>query len=455
MPKVYLKTYGCQMNERDSEQVSRMLLARGYEMTGDAAGADVVLLNTCSVRDLAEQKALGKMGLLGRLRANKPEMVFGFLGCMAQSRGEELVRDIGHVDLVVGTQKFHKVADYVDELVQRKVAMRERLMDDARFSIVDVEEEAGSQETIREHVLREKQATAFVSIMQGCNMHCTFCIVPSTRGAERSRQIGEIVGEVRTLVERGVKEVTLLGQIVNLFGRHEFEARDGKSPFVQLLEAVHEVEGLRRLRFTSPHPIGFKQDLVEAFARLPKLMPHVHLPMQSGSDRMLKAMHRAYTAEKYFALTEKLRAARTDIALTTDVIVGFPGETEADHAATCAMLERVGFDNAFVFRYSKRRDTPAAELGEQLPESVKESRNQDVLRVIDRWAKEKGEALVGQRVEILCEGLSKTNVGRLMGRSPGNKIVIFEGGERHVGEVFEVQIERSSGFSLYGNPAVL
>lgn len=455
MPKVYLKTYGCQMNERDSEQVSRMLIARGYEMTPDAAGADVVLLNTCSVRDLAEQKALGKMGLLGRLRANKPEMVFGFLGCMAQSRGDELVQDIGHVDLVVGTQKFHKVADYVDELVQRKIAMRERLMDDARFSIVDVEEEAGSQETIREHVLREKQATAFVSIMQGCNMHCTFCIVPSTRGAERSRRIEEIVAEVRTLVERGVKEVTLLGQIVNLFGRHEFAARDGKSPFVQLLDAVHEVEGLRRLRFTSPHPIGFKEDLVQAFARLPKLMPHVHLPMQSGSDRMLKAMHRAYTAEKYFALTEKLRAARPDIALTTDVIVGFPGETAEDHAATCAMLERVGFDNAFVFRYSKRRDTPAAELGEQLPESLKESRNQEVLRIIDRWAITKGEALVGQRVEILCEGLSKTNEERLMGRSPGNKIVIFEGGERHIGEVFDVQIERSSGFSLYGNPAVL
>lgn len=455
MPKVYLKTYGCQMNERDSEQVSRMLIARGYEMTPEAAGADVVLLNTCSVRDLAEQKALGKMGLLGRLRANKPEMVFGFLGCMAQSRGEELVRDIGHVDLVVGTQKFHKVADYVDELVQRKIAMRERLMDDARFSIVDVDEEAGSQETIREHVLKAKQATAFVSIMQGCNMHCTFCIVPSTRGAERSRRIEEIVEEVRTLVARGVKEVTLLGQIVNLFGRHEFETRDGKSPFVQLLEAVHEVEGLRRLRFTSPHPIGFKQDLIDAFARLPKLMPHVHLPMQSGSDRMLKAMHRAYTAEKYFALTEKLRVARPDIALTTDVIVGFPGETDEDHAATCALLERIGFDNAFVFRYSKRRDTPAAELGEQLPESVKESRNQDVLQIIDRWAIAKGEALVGQRVEILCEGVSKTNEERLMGRTGGNKIVIFEGGERHIGEVFDVEIEHSSGFSLYANPAVL
>jgi tRNA-2-methylthio-N6-dimethylallyladenosine synthase len=455
MPKVFLKTYGCQMNERDSEQVSRMLIARGYEMTVDEKGADVVLLNTCSVRDLAEQKALGKMGLLGRLRADKPEMVFGFLGCMAQSRGAELVQGIGHVDLVVGTQKFHKVADYVDELVRRKTVLRERLMDDERFSIVDVEDEAGSQETIREHVLAEKQATAFVSIMQGCNMHCTFCIVPSTRGAERSRRIDEIVAEVRELVARGVKEVTLLGQIVNLFGRHEFEKRDGKSPFVQLLEAVHDVEGLRRLRFTSPHPIGFKEDLVHAFARLPKLMPHVHFPMQSGSDRILKAMHRAYTAEKYFELTEKLRAARSDIALTTDIIVGFPNETDDDYAATRAMVERVGFDNAFIFRYSKRRDTPAAEMAAQVPESVKEERNQDLLRVVDKLAKQKGEALVGQRVEILCEGPSKTNAARLMGRSPGNKIVIIEGSPRHVGEIFDVQISRSTGFSLYGDPAVL
>src|SRR3954471_2076421 len=284
MPKVFLKTYGCQMNERDSKQVARMLVERGYEMTPRETEADVVLLNTCSVRDMAEQKAIGKMGLLGRLRANKPEMVFGFLGCMAQSRGAELVRDAEHVDLVVGTQKFHKVAEYVDRLVQRKTALREQLMDDGRFSIVDVEEEAGSQETIREHVLKERQATAFVSIMQGCNMHCTFCIVPSTRGSERSRHIGEIVDEVRGLVARGVREVTLLGQIVNLYGRHEFEKRAGKSPFVQLLEAVHAVEGLRRLRFTSPHPIGFREDLISAFAELPNLMPHVHLPLQSGSD---------------------------------------------------------------------------------------------------------------------------------------------------------------------------
>ena len=474
MPKVFLKTYGCQMNERDSEQVARMLVARGHEMTPSEKEADVVLLNTCSVRDLAEQKALGKMGLLGRLRQNKPEMIFGFLGCMAQSRGEELVRDIGHVDLVVGTQKFHKVADYVEELLERKRAMRERLMDDARFSIVDVAEEAGSQETIREHVLKAKQATAFVSIMQGCNMHCTFCIVPSTRGAERSRGIAEIVREVEELVARGVKEVTLLGQIVNLFGRHEMpwlaspspssspsfsgekeKEKKGKSPFVQLLEAVHAVAGLRRLRFTSPHPIGFREDLVNAFAALPKLMPHVHLPMQSGSDRILKAMHRGYTAEKYFALTEKLRAARPDIAITTDVIVGFPGETDTDFAATRELVERVGFDNAFVFRYSQRRDTPAAEMGGQLSEAVKEARNQEILRVVDASAIAKGEELVGKTVEILCEGRSKTNEERLMGRSPGNKIVIFEGGERHIGEVFDVRIEHSSGFSLYADPAVL
>ena len=455
MPKVFFKTYGCQMNERDSEQVARDLVGRGYELTAEEKAADVVLINTCSVRDLAEQKALGKMGLLGRLRANKPEMVFGFLGCMAQSRGGELVRDIAHVDLVVGTQKFHKVADYVEQLVQRKIAMRERLMDDARFSIVDIAEEAGSQGTIREHVLKDRQVTAFVSIMQGCNMHCTFCIVPSTRGSERSRTIADIVQEVEGLVARGVREVTLLGQIVNLYGRHEFPRVGDKSPFVQLLEAVHAVEGLQRLRFTSPHPIGFRADLVGCYARLPKLMAHVHLPVQSGSDRILKAMHRTYTAEKYLRLVESLRAARPDIAITTDVIVGFPGETNSDFEASCELYRRVGFDNAFVFKYSTRRDTPAALMDAQVPEEIRDERNRVLLALVDEFAVKKSEVLVGKRVEILCEGPSKTNPTTLSGRTPGNKIVIFEGGERHIGEVFDVQIEWTSGFSLYGNPAVL
>jgi tRNA-2-methylthio-N6-dimethylallyladenosine synthase len=455
MPSVYIKTYGCQMNERDSEQVTRDLLARGYALAPDENSADVVLLNTCSVRDMAEQKALGKMGMLSRLRQGKPEMVFGFLGCMAQSRGAELVRDLGHVDLVVGTQKFHKVADYVDQLVLHRQETRERLMDDQRLSIVDIEDEPGSQETIREHVLEKDQATAFVSIMQGCNMRCTFCIVPSTRGAERSRAIPEIVSEVRSLVENGVKEVTLLGQIVNLYGRHEFEKRSGLSPFVQLLEAVHAVEGLERLRFTSPHPIGFREDLIAAFGRLPKLMPHVHLPMQSGSDRILKRMHRGYTTEKYLALTEALRRTRPDIALTSDIIVGFPGESDEDYALTRAMVERVQFDNAFIFRYSPRKDTPAATMEEQLPESLKEARNQDLLAVLNAIVRERNNRLVGSKVSILCEGVSKTNADRLSGRTPQNKPVVFEGSARHVGQIFDVHITRSTGFTLYGDPAIL
>ncbi|MGB8356808.1 MAG: tRNA (N6-isopentenyl adenosine(37)-C2)-methylthiotransferase MiaB [Chthoniobacteraceae bacterium] len=452
MPKVFIKTYGCQMNERDSEQVAQMLVARGYELTPQEAEADVILLNTCSVRDMAEQKAIGKMGMLGNLRKKKPELVFGFLGCMAQSRGADLVRDVAHVDLVVGTQKFHRVADYVDEIFQKK---REARMDDARFSIVDVEEEADSQETIREHVLEERQATAFVSIMQGCNMHCTFCIVPYTRGAERSRRIEEIVSEVRGLTERGIKEVTLLGQIVNLYGRHEFPKADDKSPFVQLLEAVHNIDGLERLRFTSPHPIGYKDDLIEAFTYLPKLMEHVHLPLQSGSDRILKAMHRTYTAEKYLGLVEKIRTARPDIAITTDVIVGFPGETEEDYLATRNLVKQVDFDNAFIFRYSKRKDTPAAELPGQLEEAVKEARNQDLLTVVNEAARRKCDELVGKNVEILCEGESRTNPNRLSGRTRTNKIVVFEGGERHVGQIFDLRIVHSTGFTLYGDPAIL
>jgi tRNA-2-methylthio-N6-dimethylallyladenosine synthase len=463
MPKFFIKTYGCQMNERDSEQVAHSLVTRGYERVGHESEADVVLLNTCSVRDMADQKALGKMGMLGRLAKERPHMVFGFLGCMAQARGSELLKGLPHVDLVVGTQKFHRVADYVDELVTRKTedaqCSMENRMDDLRFSIVDVAEEAGSQSTIREHQVTPCQATAFVSIMQGCNMHCTFCIVPQTRGAERSRSIADIVSEVRDLVSRGIKEVTLLGQIVNLYGRHEFPKVDGNSPFVQLLEAVHEVEGLERLRFTSPHPIGFREDLIDAISRLPKLAEHVHLPLQSGSNKILKAMHRAYTAEKYLDLVEHIRRARNGVAITTDIIVGFPGESDEDYLQTRDLAKEIQFDNAFVFRYSSRRDTPAAEMTDQIDEQVKEQRNQDLLEVVNESNRRILERLVGSQVEVLCEGPSKTNRARLMGRTRTNKIVVFppspeRPGESDelVGQLVNVRIERANGFSLYGIP---
>jgi tRNA-2-methylthio-N6-dimethylallyladenosine synthase len=476
MPKFFIKTYGCQMNERDSEQVAHSLVARGYERVEHEAEADVVLLNTCSVRDMADQKALGKMAMLGRLAKDRPHVVFGFLGCMAQARGDELLKGLPHVDLVLGTQKFHRVADYVEELVARKAArprhgeqavvapyqLSNRAMDDLRFSIVDVAEEAGSQSTIREQQLAPRQATAFVSIMQGCNMHCTFCIVPQTRGIERSRSISDIVSEVRDLVSRGVKEITLLGQIVNLYGRHEFPKIDNKSPFVQLLEAVHEVEGLERLRFTSPHPIGFRDDLVRAMSSLPKLAEHVHLPLQSGSNKMLKAMHRVYTAEKYVDLVRRLRQARDGMAITTDIIVGFPGETEDDYKQTRDLVEEIQFDNAFVFRYSPRRDTPAAGIPDQINEHTKGERNHDLLQVVNELNRRSLERLVGRDVEVLCEGPSKTNPARLMGRTRTNKIVVFppsprlprisEADDELVGELVDIRIERANGFSLYGRP---
>lgn len=452
MRSVFIKTYGCQMNERDSGQVAKMLADRGYRLTSEETDADVILLNTCSVRDMAEQKAIGKMGMLRKLRESRPHLVFGYLGCMAQSRGAELVESSDQVDLVVGTQKFHRVADYVDDLLRRKLEAR---IDDGRHSIVDVEDEDGSQNTIREQPVREGQVTAFVSIMQGCNMHCTFCIVPSTRGAERSRAIGEIVDEVRGLAERGVKEVTLLGQIVNLYGRHEFEKKNGLSPFVQLLEAVHDVPGIERVRFTSPHPIGYKQDLIEALGRLPRLMEHVHLPLQSGSNAILKRMHRAYTRERFLDLVGSLRAARPGIAITTDIIVGFPGETDADFEATRSLVAEARFDNAFVFRYSPRRDTPAATMEGQLPERVKEERNQALLEVVNAIVAEKLQECVGQEMEILCEGRSRYNAERFSGRTRTNKIVVFEGAPRHVGRVMKVRITRSTASTLYGDAAIL
>ncbi len=454
MHYVHIRTYGCQMNERDSDQVARLFLERGgYAMTKDETEADVILINTCSVRDQAEQKAIGKMGMMGKLRLEKPHVVYGFMGCMAQSRGPELLEKIPHLDLVAGTQKYHRVVDYVDTILKRRL---ERQMDEERFSIVDVAAEEGSQNTIRDQEVAVRQATAFVSIMQGCNMKCTFCIVPYTRGAERARPIPEIVAEARRLVAEGVKEITLLGQIVNRYAIKEFPTIGGKSPFVQLLEQLHEIEGLERLRFTSPHPIGYRDDLIEAFRYLPKLCSHIHLPLQSGSARILKAMHRPYSPERFLEICAKMRAVRPDLAITTDIIVGFPGETEEDYLATKEIVRAVDFDNAFIFRYSKRRGTPAAEMPDelQLPERVKEERNQDLLTLVNALAKAKYARLVGHEVEVLCEGYSKTTTERLTGRTSQNKIVVFTGPhDRLANQMLRIKVAEHHGFTLYGEVA--
>lgn len=445
------------MNERDSEQVARMFVEGGYTVTPSEFDADAILVNTCSVRDQAEQKALGKMGLMGKHREKKPHVVYGYMGCMAQSRGDELFKSTPHLDVVVGTQKYHKVFQYVDDILKKRM---EKRMDNPALSlsgesVCDIDEEKGSQNTIRDHVAQENQTTAFVSIMQGCNMRCSFCIVPDTRGKERGRPIADIVEECQGLVDKGVKEVTLLGQIVNLYGRTEFPKVDGKSPFVQLLEAVHEIEGLERIRFISPHPIGYRADLVAAFTYLPKLCSHIHFPMQSGSDAILKKMRRPYKHEKFVEICKNMKAARPDIAITTDIIVGFPGETEQDFQDTVDTVKELEFDNAFVFRYSKRRNTPAADMEGQLPERVKEERNQILLKVVNELAIRKNESFVGTRQQVLCTGPSKTNKERLMGRTQQNKIVIFDGDEqRMTGQLFDVLIEEATGYSLYGTPVL-
>ena len=437
------------MNERDSEQVARSLLDRGYQRASSEKEADVILLNTCSVRDLAEQKALRKMMNLRALRKKNPEVVLGFLGCMAQRKGESLEKEMKGLDLVVGTQKFHRVADLVD---QARVARREGK---PRF-LADVGEEEGSERTIRDHTLTPKQVTAFVSVMQGCDMHCSFCIVPTTRGKERSRPILEIVEEVKSLVSQGVKEVTLLGQIVNMYGRREIATVSGKTPFVQLLEALENVQGLERLRFTSPHPRGMKPDLIGCYGRLKKLCEHLHLPVQSGSDRMLKVMGRGYTADQYRRIIEQVRERTPGLGLTTDVIVGYPGETEEDYQATYKLLEEVEFDNAFIFRYSPREGTRAAkEKANEVPEKVKEERNQDLLRLLTRQAKARAKGRIGSLVEILVEGPSKTNPDRLTGRTRQNWPVVFEGGSRHQAQLLTVRITESTGFTDYADPSIL
>lgn len=440
------------MNERDSEAVAAQLVAKGYAMAPGEEGADVVLLNTCSVRDAAEQKALNKMEtLIGQSRKRNPDAVLGFMGCMAQSRGQELIDQLPDVDLVLGTQKFHRTGEYLDDLLGGKRGKRNK--------VVDTAEETGSEAAIREHILNgsgeDKAVTAFVSIMQGCNQFCTFCIVPYTRGRERCRSIEDIVAECRELVTGGVREITLLGQIVNSYGKREIGVRDGKSAFVQLIEAVHEINGLDRIRFTSPHPKGYGDDLVETYARLPKLVENAHLPVQSGSNRMLKLMHRGYTRERFVELIGKLRAADPAMGIGTDIIVGFPGETEDDFEETLSLCREVEFDNAFLFKYSQRRDTPAAAMPDQLPESLIEERHAQLLEAVDAIRERKLQNYIGRRMEILVEGPSRRNAARLEGRTRCNKIVVFEGGERFIGQVMDVQITNATKTTLYGDPAIL
>src|SRR4051812_22130867 len=458
MNRVHIKTYGCQMNERDSEAVAAMLRARGYRIVAEESDCDILLMNTCSVRDAAEQKAIAKASNLQARKKKQPDFILGILGCMAQNRGAALLDQLPDVDLIIGTQKFHQVPGYLDNLRAARDAGTP-----IGASIVDIAEEVGSQNTIRDHFTPEApngtasgepsevapQITAFVSIQQGCNMDCAFCIVPKTRGDERSRPMEDIIAECRLLAERGVKEITLLGQIVTSYGRRDYVHTGGISPFVQLLEKVHAIDGIERIRFTSPHPRGFKDDLVAAYGRLPKLCGYVHLPMQSGSNRILRAMNRPYTRERYAEIVAALRAAQPEMYFSTDVIVGFPGETDEDFEQTRQLFEACNYDMAYIFKYSIRSGTPAATLGDQVPEEIKEQRNQILLDLLRANSERRNAALLGTVEEVLVEGPDKTGA-RFTGRTRGNRVCVFDADPRLVGQLVPLRIERASVSTLYG-----
>jgi len=448
MNRVFIKTYGCQMNERDSEAVAAMLRGRGYRIVGNEDDCDILLLNTCSVRDAAEQKAIGKAGFISSKKRKNPDFVLGILGCMAQNRGASLLDQLPDVDLIVGTQKFHRVPDYLDNLLAARAAGVP-----IAETLVDIAEEPGSQNTIRDHWepddWDQPQINAFVSIQQGCNMDCAFCIVPKTRGDERSRPMDDIVLECRNLVSRGVREITLLGQIVTSYGRRDYAHTGGISPFVQLLERINAIEGLSRIRFTSPHPRGFKDDLIAAFGRLPKLCEYVHLPLQSGSDRILKAMNRPYTRDRYFEIVSALRAVRPEMYFSTDVIVGFPGETAEDFEQTRELFARANYDMAYVFKYSVRSGTPAAELPDHVPDDVKEERNQTLLKLLQDNSVRRNQLLLGTTEEVLVEGRDKTGQ-KLTGRTRGNRVTIFDGTPDLIGQLVPLRITRASVSTLYG-----
>ena len=433
------------MNERDSQAVAALLRNKGYSIVEEEATADVILLNTCSVREQAEQKAIGKAGYITAKKRKKPNLILGIMGCMAQNKGDSLVDTLPDLDLVIGTQKFHRVPDHLDHMIASMNGLGPK-----PETIIDIEEEAGSQNTIKSHMDDGQKISAFVSIMQGCNMKCSYCIVPKTRGAERARPMNEIVDEIQGLADKGTKEVTLLGQIVNQYAVREFPFVDKKSPFVQLLEKVNAIEGIERIRFTSPHPVGFKDDLIECYQRLPKLCEYLHFPMQSGSNEILKAMRRPYSIEKFRQIIEKLREIRPDIYISTDIIVGFPGETDEDFEATRSAFEAIGFDMAYVFKYSVRPGTTAEPAGDPISKETKEARNQILLDILSRSSLARNQSLVGTTQEVLLEGKAKRGENMFIGRTRGYRKVIVSASERLIGELVDVHITDATVSSLSG-----
>ncbi len=442
--RICIITYGCQMNERDSERLAALLRRQGYQPTSQESAADVVIVNTCSIREKAEQKALGKLRLLIDSKAARPERIIGAVGCMAQRLGLDILRQVQGLDFAVGTHRLSHLPSLLD------------LVRNRRCQVVDVQEISDSED---QSCHEPGRVTAFINILFGCNRRCTYCIVPRVRGAEWSRSAQEIIAEARELVSDGVKEITLLGQSIMSYGRSNpvwaddyRSARGFIEPLPRLFEALQEIPGLQRIRFTSGHPSGCTPELVRAMLELPAMCEHLHLPLQSGSDRILQRMNRGYTLADYRQAVQRLRASLPDIAITTDIIVGFPSETMDDFAMTRAALAEIGFDNAFIFKYSSRPGVPASFRLDDVSAEEKLQRNHILLTEQNSYCLTLNQRCLGQRLEVLLEGPSRRNPERWMGRTRTNKIVLLDAEpDLHAGDLISVMIKQAKMQTLYGS----
>ena len=437
--KIHIKTYGCQMNERDSEAVGALLVKAGHTLVDDENDADVLLFNTCSVRDAAERKAKGKIGYMKKLKLRRPGLILGVMGCMAQRLGDRLLAELPHLDFVLGTGQTHRVPEIV-----AKIAAERRQVAETAVAPEEID-------LLGEH--GKNTWSAQIAIMRGCNRFCSYCIVPYVRGREVSRSMESILGEAKDLAASGVKEILLLGQNVAAYGL-KGDVRPpapNHSPFAELLEALNEIPGLERIRYTSPYVSYFNERLISALKNCRKVCHNIHLPLQSGSDRILKAMNRQYTAESYRAKVAELRAAIPDLTFSTDVIVGFPGEEESDFELTRALMNEVGFEQAFIFKYSPRPGAKSAALADTVSEEEKLRRNNILLDDLQNRIGPKLAALVGSTQEVLCEGVSARNAARWTGRTGTNFVVHFEpDASVRVGDLRQVRITRAGSVSLFG-----
>lgn len=432
MKKVFLGVYGCQMNISDGERMAGQLRGMGYERTDEMEEADLILLNTCCVRETAEDKIYGKIGEIKHIKERKPGLIFGITGCMAQKEGEKLIHRAPYIDFVLGTNKVQELAGVVAE------AMAERgHVVDVSFSETELPEGMP--------VARSGTLCAWVPVMYGCNNFCTYCIVPYVRGRERSRMPEDVVKEVREAAARGYREVTLLGQNVNSYGKDH-----GRGDFADLLKMVDEVPGIRRVRFMTSHPKDLSDRVIEAIRGGEHICEHIHLPVQHGTDRMLKAMNRVYTVSMYRDLVRRIREALPESSITTDIIVGFPGETEEDFSELLEFLREIRFDSAYTFLYSKRSGTPAAAMENQVAEDCKKRRLTALMEVQNSISREINEAFLGKTVEVMVEGPSKNDGGTWTGRTRTNKIVLWEHGKEAPGDFAEVRITTPQTWVLKG-----